>query len=135
MHFTGGSKEAFLLKQQKDQAKAEAAYAREQERLRKVKAGLIPDDPPTPPPPAAAGASHSHAGHRRREIRDDDNVSEVSVRVRHEDAAAHKVAPQYRVLDLDKLALMQDASTTARLPAAPHQLLALPLAPDVVAPR
>ena len=118
MHFTGGSKEAFLLKQQKDQAKAEAAYAREQERLRKVKAGLIPDDPPTPPPPAAAGASHSHAGHRRREIRDDDNVSEVSVRVRHEDAAAHKVAPQYRVLDLDKLALMQDASTTARLPAA-----------------
>ncbi len=78
--FSGGLKEAFLLKQKKDLAKAEADIAREQERLRKVKMGLIPDDPPAAPAPAA---NRRHTN-RRGQVREEDDVPEVEVRARHE---------------------------------------------------
>ena len=78
--FSGGLKDAFLLKKKKDQANAEADYVREQERLRKVKMGLIPDDPPAPPAPAAK----LRPKHGRRQMREADDVLEVEVRARHE---------------------------------------------------
>jgi len=55
---------------------------------------------------------------RKKQGTDTDAIPVIPMTVRHRDVKVAHEHQTYRVLDLHKLSLMQDAATTARLPAA-----------------
>jgi len=107
--FSGGAAERFARLQAKIKDKEKAKVRRERERRA---TGVYIESPPESPRPTTVTAL------KGKMVKEEEPEEEL--RVRHEDVVqgGEEEADKYKVLDLDKIALMQDGATAARLPAA-----------------